>query len=72
MQLVTVLPRARLHSSNATPSHLRPPSPIRLGTIDYLSPEILDCPVKQHPADHKTNPHAWYTNKVRGAAAARG
>lgn len=21
--------------------------------------------MKQHPADHKTNPHAWYTNKVR-------
>jgi len=36
----------------------------RLGTIDYLSPEILDCPVKQHPADHKTNPNKWYTNKV--------
>ncbi|KAI8473429.1 MAG: kinase-like domain-containing protein [Monoraphidium minutum] len=36
----------------------------RLGTIDYLSPEILDCPVKQHPADHKANPNKWYTNKV--------
>lgn len=36
----------------------------RLGTIDYLSPEILDCPVKQHPQDHKQNPQKWYTSKV--------
>jgi serine/threonine protein kinase len=36
----------------------------RLGTIDYLSPEILDCPVKHHPLDHKANPRVWYTNKV--------
>jgi serine/threonine protein kinase len=36
----------------------------RLGTIDYLSPEILDCPVKAHPADHKEQPQAWYSNKV--------
>ncbi|KAF6262630.1 kinase-like domain-containing protein [Scenedesmus sp. NREL 46B-D3] len=36
----------------------------RLGTIDYLSPEILDCPVKQHPQDHKQNPQKWYTCKV--------
>lgn len=38
--------------------------PSRLGTIDYLSPEILDCPVKQHPQDHKLNPQKWYTCKV--------
>lgn len=38
--------------------------PSRLGTIDYLSPEILDCPVKQHPQDHKVNPQKWYTCKV--------
>eukprot|EP00877_Chromochloris_zofingiensis_P000127 jgi/Chrzof1/10114/Cz04g29080.t1 len=36
----------------------------RLGTIDYLSPEILDCPPKYHPQDHKSNPQIWYTNKV--------
>jgi serine/threonine protein kinase len=41
-----------------------PPCAHRLGTIDYLSPEILDCPVKQHPQDHKTNPQKWYTAKV--------
>jgi serine/threonine protein kinase len=32
--------------------------------VDYLAPEILDCPVKHHPADHKANPAKWYTNKV--------
>ncbi|PNH08919.1 Aurora kinase C, partial [Tetrabaena socialis] len=36
----------------------------RLGTIDYLAPEILDCPVKQHPDDHKDRPDTGYTNKV--------
>eukprot|EP00879_Flechtneria_rotunda_P023191 GHRR01024518.1.p1 GENE.GHRR01024518.1~~GHRR01024518.1.p1 ORF type:complete len:533 (+),score=186.16 GHRR01024518.1:153-1751(+) len=36
----------------------------RLGTIDYLSPEILDCPVKQHPQDHKQDPQRWYSSKV--------
>jgi serine/threonine protein kinase len=36
----------------------------RLGTIDYLSPEILDCPVKQHPQDHKVNPQKFYDCKV--------
>eukprot|EP00983_Pelagomonas_calceolata_P005346 174126-Pelagomonas_calceolata.AAC.3 len=28
----------------------------RLGTIDYLAPEILDCPVKQNPQDNKHDP----------------
>ncbi|GFH20255.1 protein kinase domain-containing protein, partial [Haematococcus lacustris] len=36
----------------------------RLGTIDYLAPEILDCPVKQNPNDNKENPNIGYTNKV--------
>lgn len=31
----------------------------RLGTIDYLAPEILDCPVKQHPLDHKACVCVW-------------
>ena len=38
--------------------------PCRLGTIDYLAPEILDCPVKSHPMDNKDKPHIGYTNKV--------
>ena len=36
----------------------------RLGTIDYLAPEILDCPVKSHPMDNKDKPHIGYSNKV--------
>lgn len=36
----------------------------RLGTIDYLAPEILDCPVKSHPMDHKDRPDTGYTNLV--------
>lgn len=36
----------------------------RLGTIDYLAPEILDCPVKHHPMDHKDKPDTGYSNKV--------
>ena len=53
------------------PQPLRPPlqphplpSLSSLGTIDYLAPEILDCPVKQHPEDHKDRPDTGYTNKV--------
>ena len=43
-----------------------PPSPAtaRLGTVDYLAPEVLDCPVKAHPKDNKDNPNIGYTNKV--------
>ncbi|KAG1664281.1 hypothetical protein FOA52_009784 [Chlamydomonas sp. UWO 241] len=36
----------------------------RLGTIDYLAPEILDCPIKEHPMENKLNPEVGYTNKV--------
>ncbi len=36
----------------------------RLGTIDYLAPEILKCPSKSHPDDYKHNPDIGYTNKV--------
>lgn len=39
-------------------------SRFRLGTIDYLAPEILDCPVKHHPDDHKDRPETGYTNRV--------
>jgi hypothetical protein len=45
-------------------SCLAPGPHVRLGTIDYLSPEILDCPVKAHPNEFKTNPEKYYTNKV--------
>lgn len=35
-----------------------------LGTIDYLAPEILNCPVKEHPSDFKNNPLTGYTKVV--------
>jgi hypothetical protein len=28
----------------------------RLGTVDYLAPEILECPIKHSPQDNKDNP----------------
>jgi hypothetical protein len=39
-------------------------SPSRLGTIDYLAPEILECPPKAHPMDFKDDPKVGYSYKV--------
>lgn len=37
----------------------------KLGTIDYLAPEILDCPLKNDPEEHNDDPTVkGYTNKV--------
>eukprot|EP01023_Acetabularia_acetabulum_P044574 TRINITY_DN447_c0_g1_i4.p1 TRINITY_DN447_c0_g1~~TRINITY_DN447_c0_g1_i4.p1 ORF type:complete len:603 (-),score=79.52 TRINITY_DN447_c0_g1_i4:487-2295(-) len=37
----------------------------RLGTVDYVAPEILDCPVKYHPFQHKDSPQQQsYNSKV--------
>jgi serine/threonine protein kinase len=36
----------------------------RLGTIDYIAPEILDCPTKKNPLENKDNPAIGYSNKV--------
>lgn len=45
----------------------------RLGTIDYLAPEILDCPVKQHPMDNKQNPSiGWVEGPACGVALIAG
>ena len=61
------LPRRHPHPD----SHALPPSPPlspapRLGTIDYLAPEILGCPVKSHPMEFKDNPEVGYTYKASG------
>ncbi len=32
--------------------------------MDYIAPEILACPAKQHPFENKDNPDIGYTNKV--------
>eukprot|EP00798_Chlamydomonas_sp_ICE-L_P018529 gene18529-25035_t len=36
----------------------------RLGTTDYIAPEILDCPVKERPDEFKNRKDIGYTNKV--------
>ena len=41
------LPLFLPHSHALPPPPPLPPTP-RLGTIDYLAPEILGCPVKSH------------------------
>ncbi len=52
------------HTSSRLPCEIVPSHAARLGTIDYLAPEILDCPVKHHPDDHKDRPETGYTNRV--------
>jgi aurora kinase, other len=37
----------------------------RLGTLDYIAPEILRCPYKHHPLENKGNDSIGYDNKVR-------
>jgi serine/threonine protein kinase len=46
------------------PAHSAPISDCRLGTIDYIAPEILDCPTKKSPLENKDNPNIGYSNKV--------
>lgn len=36
----------------------------RLGTLDYMSPEVLVCPDKRLPEENKELSHLTYTNKV--------
>lgn len=52
------------NSTLTAATHLLPSPPSRLGTIDYIAPEILDCPVKQSPGDHKQPGSVQYSNKV--------
>ena len=70
----SLVPRGSAHSLTLPPlvptSLISPPPPIpptpRLGTIDYLAPEILGCPVKSHPMEFKDNPEVGYTYKASG------
>ena len=52
-------------------SHLPLPAR-RLGTIDYLAPEILDCPVKQLPTDNKQNPSIGWVAALTGKLSCMG
>eukprot|EP00892_Ulva_mutabilis_P009395 jgi/Ulvmu1/6828/UM031_0032.1 len=36
----------------------------RLGTLDYMSPEVLVCPDKRIPGENKQSSHLKYTDKV--------
>lgn len=36
----------------------------RVGTLDYMAPEVVVCPDKHHPADHKELTHLHYTAVV--------
>lgn len=37
----------------------------RLGTLNYIAPEILQCPYKHHPLENKESDSFSYDNKVR-------
>jgi aurora kinase, other len=36
----------------------------RLGTLNYIPPEILKCPYKNHPLENKGSSAVGYDNKV--------
>lgn len=36
----------------------------RVGTLDYMAPEVVVCPDKHHPSDHKELTHLHYTAVV--------
>lgn len=36
----------------------------RVGTLDYMAPEVLRCPLKRHPADNKERADLHYTGTV--------
>jgi serine/threonine protein kinase len=52
-----------IRPAHSPPARLNP-HPCRLGTIDYIAPEILDCPTKKSPLENKDNPAIGYSNKV--------
>lgn len=34
------------------------------GTLDYMAPEVLRCPLKRHPGDNKDRPELHYATAV--------
>ncbi len=36
----------------------------RVGTLDYMAPEVVVCPDKHKPQDHKEHKHLYYTPLV--------
>lgn len=43
----------------------------RLGTLNYIAPEILQCPYKHHPLENKESDSFSYDNKVRDSRPRR-
>lgn len=39
------------------------------GTLDYMPPEVLRCPLKRHPGDNKSRTELHYTTAVDSWAA---
>ena len=37
----------------------------RAGTLDYMAPEVLNCPNKTYPEENKTNRSIIYDSRVR-------
>lgn len=37
---------------------------LQTGTLDYLAPEVLKCPLKRLPGDKKDKADLHYTSKV--------
>lgn len=36
----------------------------RIGTLDYMAPEVLQCPVKKHPSENKDRTDLAYSSQV--------
>lgn len=45
-------------------NHLLERPVTRLGTLDYMAPEVLVCPDKHLPSDNKSRSDLWYTPAV--------
>eukprot|EP00882_Tetradesmus_deserticola_P025483 GHRQ01027997.1.p1 GENE.GHRQ01027997.1~~GHRQ01027997.1.p1 ORF type:complete len:309 (+),score=110.36 GHRQ01027997.1:200-1126(+) len=45
-------------------NHLMERPVTRLGTLDYMAPEVLVCPDKHMPSDNKQRSELWYTPAV--------
>lgn len=43
----------------------------RLGTLNYIAPEILQCPYKHHPLENKESDSFSYDNKVHHLGVSR-
>jgi serine/threonine protein kinase len=51
-----------------TPTHILtpppPPPPHAPGTLDYMAPEVLKCPLKTYPDENKQDSSLHYSSSV--------